>query len=165
MLMVPPQAELPTEEEAEPLRLRRRLSDDDIDMDITPMIDMTFLLLIFFLVSSTPDQQTAIDLPEAHHGVTVSQLESVTFTLAEGGISVAPAFAADGRIPGTELPDELDARRDRVRELVEKGFRDDKSNVLIKGDKNVAHRDVAQLVKAASQVPGVKIHLAVMETD
>jgi biopolymer transport protein ExbD len=36
---------------------------------------------------------------------------------------------------------------------------------VIKGDKNVAHRDVAQLVKAASQVNGVKIHLAVLDTE
>lgn len=31
---------------------RRKLSHDDIGFNITPMIDMTFLLLIFFMVTS-----------------------------------------------------------------------------------------------------------------
>ena len=34
------------------LRLGRRNRKDDVEMDITPMIDVTFLLLIFFIVSS-----------------------------------------------------------------------------------------------------------------
>jgi biopolymer transport protein ExbD len=166
MLMIPKnEAEQPLRDDALLVNGRRKSRMDEIDMDITPMIDMTFLLLIFFLVSSTPDQQTAIDLPAAQHGVGVSQLESVVFTIAEGGVDVAPAYAADGRIPGTELPDEPEARRNRVRELVEEGFRNDKTSVVIKGDKNVAYRDVAQLVKAASQVNGVKIHLAVLDSE
>jgi biopolymer transport protein ExbD len=165
MLMMPQNQELPIGDEEPPLPFLRGREREDIEMDITPMIDMTFLLLIFFLVSSTPDQQTAIDLPPAEHGVGVSQLHSVIFTIAEGGVNVAPVFAADGRVPGTELPEEPEARRRRVQELVEQGFREDKTNVVIKGDKNVAHRDVAELVKAASQVAGMQIHLAVLETQ
>jgi biopolymer transport protein ExbD len=159
--------EPPREVEDEPLSLRakRRRQREDVDIDITPMIDMTFLLLIFFLVSSTPDQATAIDLPEAQHGVGVSQLESVVFTIAEGGLKTAPVYAADGRIPGSELPEEPEARRKRIVELVEQGFRENKTNVVIKGDKNVAHREVAQLVKAASQVAGMKIYLAVLDSE
>lgn len=145
--------------------LRKSRQREDVELDITPMIDMVFLLLIFFLVSSTPDQQTAIDLPEAHHGVAVTQSDSVIFTLGEGGLGTAPAFAADGRIAGTELPDDAAQRSQRVRELIEAGFRDDKTKVVIKADKNVAHREVAQLVKAASQVEGVKIHLAVLDSE
>ena len=53
----------------------------------------------------------------------------------------------------------------RVKELVEQGYRDDKTNVVIKADKNVAHREVAQMVKAASQVAGIKIHLAVLDSE
>jgi biopolymer transport protein ExbD len=164
MLLVAEQNDVPPVEQ--PLEaLPKRRQEEEVDLDITPMIDMVFLLLIFFLVSSTPDQKTAIELPEARHGVAVSQNDSVIITLAEGGVGIAPAFAADGRIPGTELPDEPQARIQRVRELVEQGFRDNKTKVVIKGDKNVAHRDVAQLVKAASLVAGIKIHLAVMDSE
>jgi biopolymer transport protein ExbD len=164
MLKVAEQENHDADDSAHP-PLPARPQKEDVDLDITPMIDMVFLLLIFFLVSSTPDQQTAIQLPESHHGVAVSQNDSVIFTLAEGGVGIAPAFAADGRIPGTELPDDADTRAQRVRELVEQGFREDKTQVVIKGDKNVAYRHVAHLVKAASQVNGVKIHLAVLDTE
>jgi biopolymer transport protein ExbD len=133
-------------------------------MDITPMIDVTFLLLIFFLVSSLPDQKTAIDLPKADHGVGVSQLHSVIFTVAEGGLNAAPVYAADGRVAGTELSDNLDTRRRQIAELVERGLREGKPNVVIKGDKNIAYREVARVIKAVSQVQGVEIYLAVLES-
>jgi biopolymer transport protein ExbD len=144
---------------------RSKPQQEDVDLDITPMIDMVFLLLIFFLVASTPDQLTAIELPPAQHGIAVSQSDAVIFTLGEGGLGAAPAYAADGRIPGTELPDETQERSQRVRALVEQGFRENKTNVVIKGDKNVAHRDVDQLIRAVSQVNGVKIHLAVLDSE
>jgi len=140
---------------------RRR---EEAEMDITPMIDVTFLLLIFFLVTSLPDQKTAIELPKADHGVGVSQLHSVIFTVAEGGLDAAPVYAADGRVPGTELSDDLNTRRKQIGELVGKGMREGKSNVVIKGDKNVAYREVARVVKAVSQVKGVAIYLAVLES-
>jgi biopolymer transport protein ExbD len=164
MLLAAEQREVPPSGSMPPLTKPRR-QREDVDLDITPMIDMVFLLLIFFLVSSTPDQQTSIQLPEAHHGVAVSQNDAVIFTLGEGGLGMAPAYAADGRVPGTELPDDAEARMQRVREIVERGFLDDKTSVVVKGDKNVAYRSVAQLIRAASQVNGVKLHLAVLDTE
>jgi biopolymer transport protein ExbD len=164
MLMAAKHEEADSDERVSPPR-RAQGRHEDADLDITPMIDMVFLLLIFFLVASTPDQQTAIELPPAQHGIAVSQSDAVIFTLGEGGLGAAPAYAADGRIPGTELPDDAEERSNRVRELVEQGYRENKSNVVIKGDKNVAHRDVDRLIKAVSQVNGVKIHLAVLESE
>jgi len=149
--------------EALPKLLRRPLVE--AEMDITPMIDLTFLLLIFFLVSSTPDKSTVVDLPEANHGIGVSQLNSVIFTIGMGGLNVAPVYNADGRIPGTELSDNLEIRSKQIVEAVEKGFRENKTDVVIKADRDVAHREVARVIRAASQVEGVKIHLAVLETQ
>ena len=143
----------------------RRPRDAEVDMDITPMIDMTFLLLIFFLVSSTPDQQTAIELPKALHGRGVSQRNSVVLTIGYGGVEGAPVYVADGRIAGTELADDVETRANQVRELIAKGFRENKTNVVIKADKSVSYREVARIVKAASGVEGVQIHLAVLETE
>jgi biopolymer transport protein ExbD len=154
---------LEEESEEPPRLLSRKLIE--ADMDITPMIDMTFLLLIFFLVSSTPDKSTVIDLPKASHGVGVSQLNSVIFTIGMGGLGPAPVYAADGRIPGAELSDNLETRGRQIAEAVEKGFRENKPNVVIKADRDVAYREVARVVKAVSQIEGVKIHLAVLETQ
>jgi hypothetical protein len=41
------------------LHPRRQVQPEE-ELDITPMIDVTFLLLIFFLVASIPDAQTSV---------------------------------------------------------------------------------------------------------
>ena len=86
-------------------------------------------------------------------------------TIGFGGVGGAPVYAADGRIAGTELADDAETRERQVRELIEKGFRENKTNVVIKADKSVAYREVARVVEAASGVEGVQIHLAVLETQ
>jgi len=146
---------------AEVVRKKRR---DDDEMDITPMIDITFLLLIFFLVTSTPDEQTAIELPDAQHGSPVSQLTSTVFTIAVGGLDVAPVYNADGKIEEHRLSDDLDQRKTEIKKLVEAGLQsaENKTDVIIKGDKNVKCRSVDRVIKAISKVEGVKIHLAIL---
>ncbi len=47
---------------------RRKRSDLDGDLDITPMIDVTFLLLIFFMVTSTMQATPDKELPPAVSG-------------------------------------------------------------------------------------------------
>jgi biopolymer transport protein ExbD len=143
----------------------RKGGDADSEMDITPMIDITFLLLIFFLVASTPDKNTAVDLPKAQHGDGVSQLHSVVFTLGEGGIDYAPAFNGDGKVPGTELPNDLEERASQIETEVQKGVQEGKTDVVIKADRNVKVRDIHRVMKAASKVQGIKLNLAVLETE
>ena len=154
-----------TTEIADTPLLPKRNRGEDAEMDITPMIDITFLLLIFFLVCSTPDQDTAVELPKARHGKGVSERNSVMITISGEGIDSAPIYLADGKV-GESLPEDPDQQREMIREAVEKGRRDDnKENVLIKADRNVAFRDVASVIKAVSRVEGAKIHLAVLEAD
>ena len=45
----------------------RRQRLDDVNINLTPLIDVVFLLLIFFMVSTTFTRETqlSIDLPEA----------------------------------------------------------------------------------------------------
>lgn len=144
---------------------RKNASDGEDDLDITPMIDITFLLLIFFLVTSTPDQDTAVVLPEALHGDAVSQLESVILTIGESSLDIAPVYAADGKIASSLLPEQEEPRRAAIRGAVEDGMAANKTNVVIKADKGVAFRHVDAVVSAVSQVRGANIHLAVLDTD
>lgn len=155
-------AELETEFEASPIRKRNR--GDDVEVDITPMIDITFLLLIFFIVCSTPDQNSTFELAEARHGKGVSERNSVFITISAESADPAPVYLADG-ISGESLTNDPDEQKELIREAVEKGRLELKENVLIKADKNVAHREVARVIKAVSLVEGAKIHLAVLEAD
>ncbi|MEQ9408334.1 MAG: biopolymer transporter ExbD [Fuerstiella sp.] len=46
----------------------RKKKKDEADLDITPMIDVTFLLLIFFMVTSTMQGTPDKDIPPAFSG-------------------------------------------------------------------------------------------------
>jgi biopolymer transport protein ExbD len=44
------------------------LDEEEIEIDMSPMIDMVFLLLIFFVVASAVvDKKVPVDIPEAHY--------------------------------------------------------------------------------------------------
>jgi len=147
-----------------PPMLKRRDRGDDVDMDITPMIDITFLLLIFFIVCSTPDQKHSFELAEARHGKGVSERESIFITVSAESADPAPVYLAEG-LTGEPLTNDADEQKELIREAVEKGRLDLKENVIIKADRNCAYRDVERVVKAVSAVEGAKIHLAVLESD
>ena len=157
--LLPKISEVIEEHDAEEL-IPRKTRDDD-EMDITPMIDITFLLLIFFLVTATPDNKTAVELAKAQNGAPVAQLTSTVFTIAPGDRNSAPVYEADGKVEDFRLSDDLDERKVQIREAVEKGM-PDKADVIIKADKGVKCREVDRVVKAVSKVEGVKIHLAIL---
>jgi biopolymer transport protein ExbD len=146
--------------------LVRRARTDDSEMDITPMIDVTFLLLIFFLVCSTPDQQSSVDLPKARYGTGVDKKNSVVITVSDEGIDTAPVYLADGKIAAARLTDDPDEQAKLIERAVLRGRdNESKENVLVKADRNVAHREIARVIKAVSRVEGAKIFLAVLESD
>jgi len=134
-------------------------------MDITPMIDITFLLLIFFLVTSRPDESTRIDLPEARYGRGVSQRESITFSVLQGGLDLAPVFLGDGRDPENQIDGDARKQADRIEAEVRKALNEGHANVIIKAEKGVPHREVARVSGAASRVEGIRLHFAVLEVD
>lgn len=137
----------------------------DSEMDITPMIDVTFLLLIFFIVCSTMDPTSAIELAPAKHGQAVGERECFIITVAAGGIDQAPVYLADGAA-GDALSEDLEQQNEQIRAAVEEAkSAEGKQDVLIKGDRNVAHRDIARVIKAVSKVPDMRIHLAVTERN
>ena len=132
------------------------------EMDITPMIDITFLLLIFFLVASIPDATTAVQLPPARHGKAVNPRTSVIVTVAEGGgpggVSV---YLGDGK-GGAPLPPDPAEQDALITSFVRDSY---KSTVLIKAEKGVKHREVSRVAAAAARVEGIQLHLAVLEVE
>ena len=63
---------------------------DDLDVNLTPLIDVVFLLLIFFMVSTTfkDDSRLRINLPEAD-GRTVSAEEpEMKLDIIDDGVRV-----------------------------------------------------------------------------
>ena len=65
----------------------KNTSNKEINIEITPLIDIVFLLVIFFVVTSKIDSSQAIDidLPNTSSFINQSQLQSNTIFLYENG--------------------------------------------------------------------------------
>ena len=152
------------EEDAGPV-LPRRPVEDTAEMDITPMIDITFLLLIFFLVCSTAAVQSAVDLPPARHGTGVSDRNAVILTVQDQG-KTAPVrvYVGDG-IRGEHLPDDPDLQADAITEAVEQGLQEGKTTVLVKAEKGVRHGEMWRVYTAAGRAEAGTLHVAVLEVE
>jgi len=157
-------------EEDRPEALKPRPALEDTEMDITPMIDITFLLLIFFIVASKMDQAANIPLPPAGTGTPVLVKESVIITVGPGtDADTAAVYAGDGINPDT-LVDSSDvtALEDSIEEYVEEETTKDpqKHYVLIKGAKGVKHKHISTTAKAAARVAQItNMAWAIMETQ
>ena len=65
----------------------RRQRLEEVSVNLTPLVDVVFLLLIFFMVSTTFNRETqlSIDLPEATGETRESQEEGIEVLSDEAG--------------------------------------------------------------------------------
>ena len=130
-------------------------------MDITPMIDITFLLLIFFLVASKMDPNSAVQLPKARHGTAVVEKNSVVIIMSDGGENALVA-----RENGDPFSGDVAQMENEVRDYVDAGFAEGKQFVLIKAEKQIKQREISKVAKAIGLAPDAQnLHIAVMETQ
>lgn len=141
---------------------------EEADMDITPMIDVTFLLLIFFLVASRIDQNTSVELPPARHGTAVSAKNSVVLTVAASPDGEALVYKADGRDEAQRITavDPAD-QEDQIASYIEAGLTgpDAKPYVLVKAERRVKHADVVRVARAVRKAGGDALYVAVLEEE
>jgi biopolymer transport protein ExbD len=117
------------------LRETRRRRRDHPDMEITPLIDIVFLLLIFFVVTTSFSQassgegqesQIDVDLPQAATGQASTDAEQIVlFVTADGAVEIRGDVEASGESLGEKLAD-LQERRPELR-------------IAIKGDEKASH--------------------------
>lgn len=133
-------------EEHDDFALPRRRRDDD-EMDITPMIDITFLLLIFFIVCSTMDPTKIGTIPEAKHGLAVSAKNSAVIFINPG----ADDTVILSRMNGTEFSRDEDLQASEIVEYItgelEKALGASKQNVMLFGDAEVKVGQVTRIQK------------------
>lgn len=149
----------------EPLYFVRHRQRQDAEMDITPLIDITFLLLIFFLVASRMGSQGIVDLPAAQHGTAVSTKNAVVLTVANRGGEDATIYKGDGTFPDTMLTasDPYDQQKEMEAYIDHAIHIDGKQHVLIKAEADVKHRDVARVARAAGKATVALLYVAVLE--
>ena len=149
--------------------LLRSKTYDESDMDITPMIDITFLLLIFFIVASKMDSAADVSLPPARYGMPVVEKSSVIVTLDAGEEGKAVVYKGNGASGENLVPAaDLEVQEDEIAGYVEAEMAQDntKVNVLIKAAKGIKHREVSRISEAATRFEGVQqLFFAVMEVQ
>lgn len=137
----------------------RSRQPSDNEVDFTSLIDVVFLLLIFFMVSSTMSGQEDVPVPEAKHGEGVDPSASVIITLAEPSKPGGTAVIHLG--DGTSAPT---AELDEVKAYLEQGIREQKRGVILKAGKNVEHGEVMAVARIVGEFEGLTFHLGVEET-
>ena len=116
------------------------------DISLTPVIDMVFLLLIFFLLTSSfmKDQGITIDLPASSSSSTQNK-ELITVSIAAGGI----LFIGKHQIPLEGLQKELQ------KVYASKGTK----NVGLKADKSSSIQLLVQVMDAVKQSGALNLSL------
>jgi len=130
-------------------RLRHRTEDSEIDM--TPMIDVTFQLLIFFMLTNTLANSAPVAVPEAAHGRGVSPEGMQMLILDENG-----RYYFGDKVDEKNLAASLDKLIDEVG----KNAGDQPLNVIVNAHKSAKHGQVRELVEqlgTLSQVGDVKV--------
>lgn len=120
------------------MKIREEEEAEERGVNLTPMIDVVFLLIIFFMVSTTfIDLETdlEIDLPEASSG------ESTETISREMVVSLLP----DGRIYLDDRETTIEALTYALQRAAE---RDPKQVVIIRGDKAANFENAVQVVDA-----------------
>lgn len=135
--------------------LRYRRDNETVSMNMTPLIDVVFLLIIFFLVSShlaRQEQQLELDLPDAATGELSTESSARVLTLnllptGEVSLSGVPT-------PIAELTERLGREVERQPSPLE---------VRLRSDRTVPYGDVEPVLAACAKANVWNIRFAVRE--
>lgn len=135
------------------MKFRRRRKGDST-INLTPLIDVVFLLLIFFMVSTTFTRETRLEiaLPEASGEPSELPPQSIEITVSrEGHYHVNGRTLANGDV--TTLVKAL--------EFESKG--DSNLPVTITADANAAHQSVVTAMDAAGRLGFSRLNIATQQ--
>jgi len=131
------------------VRFARR-AKHEVEVNLTPLIDVVFLLLIFFMVSTTFTKEThlSIDLPEATGDPTQVQDKQVDIVVTQSG-----EYAVNEQ---SLANDDLDTLKEAIRQVSEG---DTSLPLVITADARAPHQSVVTAMDAAGQLGFV--HLSI----
>ena len=139
-------------------KLNRKSAGDD-EIDITPMIDCVFLLLIFFMVSSTMQGGVDLDVPVANHSVGIDAHGAAVVTIRNP--------ENPGAIPRIILGDGggQEAQVAEIKPYVEDAVRSGRTKIVLKAEGEVTHGTVDEVARAIKSVIGAELYMGVRERN
>lgn len=154
---------------ATPKRKAAKHGDDEIapretqpiddEIDFTPMVDIVFLLLIFFMVSTKITKSPQVDLPESFNGKNVIEKEYVIVALRKGSEDSAEVIRVDGKAFSSDIAQQ----EAEIAEYIESELSSERTQVLVKAAGDVRYGEVERVRQAISNVleEGQSVHIAV----
>jgi len=129
---------------------RKRLG---IKIDMTPMVDVAFLLLIFFMSTTQfkPPEAVAVRLPASSSEIHIPETNTILLTVTEDGrmyISSEQGMDAQEVPPGNLVP-----------AIVSWRSRNPDAVVVVKGDREVDFGTIADLMDALGESKTLRFNL------
>jgi len=134
----------------------RRQRGEETGVNLTPLIDVVFLLLIFFMVSTTFKKETHINLnlPEAEGEQITAENNQIEIV-----ISAAGEYAINER---ALVNDEFGTLRAAIKKV---GKGDTELPVIISADGNAPHQAVVNAMDAAGQLGYSRLSITTRQRD
>jgi len=140
-----------------------RKDEEPPEFDITAMVDLVFLMNLYFLVTFLTIAMGEMALPAADHAQPLDADTAVVLSLVRSldGQSIT-LYLGDGE-KGEAIKD-VAQQEQRVQAAIEEGVAAGKKAVLLKAESKVR---LADLFRISSLVAGhdLKLHVAVLERD
>ncbi|MFO7704693.1 MAG: biopolymer transporter ExbD [Halopseudomonas sp.] len=136
----------------------RRKKADEASVNLTPLIDVVFLLLIFFMVSTTFTRETQmkLDLPQAASGEQVDSAEAQQIELM---ISASGDIAINQKALAAPSVDTLKTALQR------ESAGDSSLPLIITADAQTPHQAVIMAMDAAGQLGFTRLRLTTSEME
>ena len=134
----------------------RKERKESVGVNLTPLIDVVFLLLIFFMVSTsfTRETQLQIDLPEADGQTADSDNDVMTLLVNRGG-----TYAINGQVLATSDKETL---QEGLKLAAEGDFQ---QGLLIVADANATHQSVVTAMDVAGRLGFVNLRISTQEPE
>jgi len=124
-----------------------------IKIDMTPMVDVAFLLLIFFMTTTTfkPPERVSVLLPGSKSEIHVPETNTIILTVNKAG----EIYISDEDLSQTQLV----PREDIVKAILNWRAQNPAAIVVVKGDKEVEYGAVADIMDALAQSNTLRFNL------
>jgi biopolymer transport protein ExbD len=149
--------------------IARRPDSEMPEFDITAMVDLVFMMNIYFLVTFVAVSMGQLNLPSATHVAALDADTAVIFTLTRSADGKSVNMYVGDSIK-TEAVTDTSQQEERVQAAVTKGAASGKKNVLLKAEKKVRLGDMFRIASDASAAiaatsKDMKLNIGVLEKE
>ncbi|AUD78894.1 biopolymer transporter ExbD [Kangiella profundi] len=126
---------------------------EDLQLNLTPLIDVVFLLLIFFMVSTSfkKESKISLDLPEANGEIAEKLPESIEISINKDG---------EVFVNGEGL---INRQLETIKDAIKQVANDPSTPLVINADAQAPYQAVISVMDAAGQVGFNNLTLATQQ--